>query len=78
MQTVLLEFFTISQLAKRYSVCPLTIRRWVAAEMFPQPLRISPRRALWPVAIVAAFEASKTPATTSNTTLPNQKIEAAL
>lgn len=54
-----LPFFTIHTLAERYGVRAITIRRWIAAGQFPQPVRFGPRKALWPIPLIEAFEADK-------------------
>lgn len=50
------EFFTIGGLCERYTIARITLRRWVAQGRFPQPLRIGPRKALWPAAVVLEHE----------------------
>jgi predicted DNA-binding transcriptional regulator AlpA len=62
-----LPFFTIQQLAERYGVHAISIRRWVAAGLFPQPVRFGPRKALWPTAVVEDFERAKVKKSQSQT-----------
>ncbi len=53
MQTDLL---TIKDVTQRYRCTPITVRRWIAAGVFPPPLRIGRRKVLWLRADIEKFE----------------------
>lgn len=51
-------FYTVKALCERYGVRPMTIRRWIAAGIFPAPLRIGRRKVYWPVQVIRQHEAA--------------------
>lgn len=73
-EQVVVEFFSVKSLCERYNVQPITIRRWIAAGRFPQPLRIGRRKVLWPVALIQEFERRQMQA--AGDTAPTEKVEA--
>lgn len=48
------------EVLERTSLSKSTLYREIAAGRFPEPLRISPNRVAWPVAVIASWIASHT------------------
>lgn len=51
------HYVSIRQLAARFSVCEMTIRRWVKSRAFPKPSRLSPGCTRWKISDIENWEA---------------------
>lgn len=49
-------YFTEKDLAERYAVSGVSIRRWVTTEGFPKSIKLAPGTARWRVSDVLAWE----------------------
>ncbi len=57
----------------RWPVTTSTLWRWVAAGVLPQPVKLGPQVAAWPVEVIEAYEAAQAAAAPVHTA---QKVEA--
>lgn len=54
-----MKYLTEKDLAERYSVASLSVRRWMVTDNFPQPVRLTPGTVRWLLEDVLLWEEQK-------------------
>jgi len=60
---MLLKLVTFDQLAERLGVSKQSLRRWWRAGLFPEPMRLGPRKLVWQPDVLNAWLAEQQGAT---------------